>query len=147
MLNNKTINLMLEDNTNFGILITLFNTEEEFTAHPVTGEPLKVTDIDTPLDLDYFTFSGKISKSLEEGSPPLVSFTFEVINAATGALSIYLSEAEVKSLVPLADTKRDIYNPRLRFLGYYDINMTSTETNNIDRLMQGKVFISDGVTD
>uniref|UniRef100_A0AAU8BU04 Uncharacterized protein n=1 Tax=Salmonella phage PMBT29 TaxID=3137286 RepID=A0AAU8BU04_9VIRU len=45
--------------------------------------------------------------------------------------------------------KRDKYNPRQRFAGYYDIIMTRDVIGSAIssfRIMEGKVFISDGVT-
>lgn len=144
---NKTLDLVLEDNTNFGFLLSLYNTTEECTNHPVTGELINCVEVDTPLDVTGFAFAGKIAKSLEEGSLELTSFIFDIVEAPTGRVMMQLTETQIKNLVTNADAKRDIYNPRLRFLGYYDVNTTDLENTTVTRIMQGKVFISDGVTD
>lgn len=145
-LDEKTLDIVLEDGADFGYRLTLVEVEEVCTNHPVTGEAINCKEVESPIPITDVTFSGKISKSLDEGSTPLLSFTFTIESATKGVLRMSLTDTQVKSLVTQASTERDKYNPRLRFLGYYDIISTHTPSSVDTRLMQGKVYISDGVT-
>ncbi|ECP6930346.1 phage tail protein [Salmonella enterica] len=87
--------------------------------------------------------------SLDENAETLASFTTKIIDAAQGAIAISLPVESVENIGARASKDRDRYNPRQRFAGYYDIIMTRDVIGSAIssfRIMEGKVFISDGVT-
>lgn len=134
---NKSVDLSIETQVGFGILMQFedVTTVNGFT----TSEPINLTGC---------TFKGSIKLSLNPGTPVLESFAIVVADTAKGIVSMGLTKAQTLNLSSKASSKRDPYNPRLRFVGYYDVilvkvtNGTSSET----RILEGKVYVSDGVT-
>lgn len=145
--NEKSLDIVLEDNADFGLRLTLSSITEECDSHPVSGEQINCRDVETPIDLTTITFSGSISKSLDEGSATIENFTFIVNDATSGQVEMTLTKAQVKALVTQASSERSASNPRQRFLGYYDVMSFESQANVNTRIMQGRVYISDGVTD
>lgn len=146
-LNEKTFDMVLEDGTDFGYKLTLTEVSEVCSEHPVTKEPINCVPVRTPIDIANLTFSGNISLSLDEGSTSAASFTFTKINVLGGVVQMTLSKALIDTLIPQASSTRDKYNTRVRFLGYYDVVVLDTSTTSSTRILQGKVYVSDGVTD
>lgn len=146
-LNEKTLDLELEEGANFGIKLTFEEVTQECVEHPVTGELTNCKDVSSYIDLTDLTFQADIRKTLEEGSPVLGSFTFVINGPIGGEADMLMSTGEIADLGLLADDKRDTFNPRLRFLGYYDV-VTHDVVSLLDtRILQGKVYINDGVTE
>ena len=145
-LDEKTFDIVLEANTDFGYKLTLIKVEEQCTNHPVTNVPINCVEVETPIDVTLFTFTGNISTSLDEGSASQASFTFSKPDPTGGVVQMVLSNTIIKTLLPLASATRDTYNPRVRFLGYYDVMVLDSATNANTRVLQGKVYVSDGVT-
>lgn len=146
-LNEKTLDIVLEDNTDFGFRLTFKDISQNCTEHPVTGEQINCVDVENDLDITDLTFEGDISLSLDEPSTALVSFTFTTVSALEGILDMTLTAAQIKGLVTQASSTRDKYDPRRRFLGYYDVNSVDSISGITTRLLQGTVYVSDGVTD
>lgn len=133
---NKVVDINIETNTPFGWLMQFDD---------VTTDSLgNITE--TFVNLTGCTFKGAIKKDLDSSSPILTSFSINIIDVARGVVSVSLTKAQTASLAAQASTSRDKYNPRLRFLGYYDIILVKTSTQTEIRILEGKVFISDGVT-
>lgn len=130
---NKTIDMGVEANVPFNWLLQFEDVDD------VTGES-------TRINLTGSTFKGVIKGSLAPGAPVIETFTITLINATLGVVGVSLSKTQTANIATKATTLRDKYNPRLRFVGYYDIIMTKTSTNSNYRVLEGKVFISDGVT-
>lgn len=99
-----------------------------------------------PINLTGYTFKGVIKESLDPEAALLETFTITVLDAANGVVAVNLSKTQTANLTTKASKIRDKYNPRLRFVGYYDIIMTKTNSNTNFRVLEGKVYISDGVT-
>ncbi|EIS1948468.1 hypothetical protein LZD12_004769, partial [Salmonella enterica] len=104
---------------------------------------------EVPVNLTGYSLRGTIKSSLDENAEVLANFKTRVIDAAQGAAAISLSVADVTNIGEKASKERDKYSPRQRFAGYYDILMTrdviGSEVSSF-RIMEGKVYISDGVT-
>ncbi|EJB4242418.1 hypothetical protein MT068_001509 [Salmonella enterica] len=135
---NRVIDLVIDENVPYGLLMQFTDVDE--SVYPNTSEPV---------DLTGFSVRGQIKGSLEDGAPVIASFNTAIIDAKQGVASISLPIASVKTIGEKASKERDRYNPRQRFAGYYDIIMTRTAvgtTASSFRVMEGKVFISDGVT-
>lgn len=133
---NKTVDLSIEANIPFGLVMQF----QDIT----TDSSGAVTDT-TNISLAGYTFRGSIKTDLS--SPTILqNFSFTVIDSAKGILSMSLSKTQTAAIAAAAQSTRDKYNPRLRFVGYYDIILTKSSTNTEFRVLEGKIFISDGVT-
>lgn len=134
---NRTIDLTIDENVTYGLLLQF--SDENADVFPPTS---------TPIDLTGFSLRGDIKASLEPGAPVLASFTTAIVSAAEGIAQISLPVETTQLLAQGAKPSRDIYNPRLRLVGYYDILMTRQAGDSpvSFRIMEGSIFISDGVT-
>lgn len=132
---NKMVDLSVEANIPYDLLLQFEDVET-----------LLDSEVITPINLAGSTFKGVIKDSLEPSASLLETFTITVVDSANGVVGISLSKAQTANLTIKASKIRDKYNPRLRFVGYYDIIMTKTSSNTNFRVLEGKVYISDGVT-
>lgn len=132
---NKMVDLSVEANIPYGLLMQFEDVETLLDSENIV-----------PINLTGATFKGAIKDSLDPGAALLETFTITVIDAANGVVGVSLSKTQTANLTTKASKIRDKYNPRLRFVGYYDIIMTKTSSNTNFRVLEGKVFISDGVT-
>lgn len=132
---NKMVDLSVEANIPYGLLLQFEDVET-----------LLDSEVITPINLAGSTFKGVIKDSLEPSAALLETFTITVVDSANGVVGISLSKTQTANLTIKASKTRDKYNPRLRFVGYYDIIMTKTSSNTNFRVLEGKVYISDGVT-
>lgn len=132
---NKMVDLSVEANIPYGLLMQFEDVETLLDSENIF-----------PINLTGATFKGAIKDSLDPGAVLLETFTITVIDAAKGVVAVSLSKTQTANLTTKASKTRDKYNPRLRFVGYYDIIMTKTSSNTNFRVLEGKVFISDGVT-
>lgn len=132
---NKMVDLSVEANIPYGLLMQFEDVETLLDSENIF-----------PINLAGATFKGAIKDSLDPGAALLETFTITVIDAANGVVGVSLSKTQTANLTTKASKIRDKYNPRLRFVGYYDIIMTKTSSNTNFRVLEGKVFISDGVT-
>lgn len=132
---NKMVDLSVEANIPYGLLMQFEDVETLLDSENIV-----------PINLTGATFKGAIKDSLDPGAALLETFTITVIDAASGVVAVSLSKTQTANLTTKASKTRDKYNPRLRFVGYYDIIMTKTSSNTNFRVLEGKVFISDGVT-
>lgn len=129
------VDLSVEANIPYGMLMQFEDVETLLDSENIF-----------PINLTGATFKGAIKDSLDPGAALLETFTITVIDAASGVVAVSLSKTQTANLTTKASKTRDKYNPRLRFVGYYDIIMTKTSSNTNFRVLEGKVFISDGVT-
>lgn len=129
------VDLSVEANIPYGLLMQFEDVETLLDSENIV-----------PINLTGATFKGAIKDSLDPGAALLETFTITVIDAASGVVAVSLSKTQTANLTTKASKIRDKYNPRLRFVGYYDIIMTKTSSNTNFRVLEGKVFISDGVT-
>lgn len=132
---NKMVDLSVEANIPYGLLMQFEDVETLLDSESIV-----------PINLTGATFKGAIKDSLDPGAALLETFTITVIDAASGVVAVSLSKTQTANLTTKASKTRDKYNPRLRFVGYYDIIMTKTSSNTNFRVLEGKVYISDGVT-
>lgn len=132
---NKIVDLSVEANIPYGLLMQFEDVETLLDSENIV-----------PINLTGFTFKGAIKDSLDPEAVLLETFTITIIDAANGVVGISLSKTQTANLTTKASKIRDKYNPRLRFAGYYDIIMTKTSNNTNFRVLEGKVYISDGVT-
>lgn len=145
-MNKKTRDVILEEHSAFGYRMTLTDVETVCSEHPITKEPMNCKEVRTPIDMSNSTLKGDIANSLDDGATILGSFTFTMLDASNGVAEMTLTKDQVNTLVALASDVREPYDPRFRFLGFYDVVLTEETTGTPTRLFQGKVFVSDGVT-
>ncbi|AXQ66749.1 tail protein [Vibrio phage vB_VpS_PG07] len=145
VLDQKTYDIILEEGADFGLRLRLKETELQCTQHPVTGNDENCVEVETPINLTYQEFTGSIADSLEDSATDIGSFTFQKTDAVNGVVDMSLGRAEVTAMLPYAQPTRDKYSPRIRFLGYYDVLVRDTQSDVVTRIMQGKVYFSDGV--
>ncbi|EJT0117234.1 hypothetical protein NVX19_003485 [Salmonella enterica] len=135
---NRVIDLVIDEKVPYGLLMQFMDVDDG--VYPNTS---------TPVDLTGYSLRGVIKNSLEEDAEVLATFTTSIVDAAQGAAAISLPIEAVNTIGEKASKERDKYNPRQRFAGYYDIVMTRDvigSSVSSFRIMEGKVFISDGVT-
>ena len=134
---NRVIDVVLDENVPYGMIMQYIDVDD--STNPPT---------ETVINLKDFSLRGSISKDLD-GGPILASFVTSIVDASQGVASISLTKAMVDTLAAAASKERDKYNARLRFIGYYDVIMTRTTIgadSSSFRVMEGKVYLSDGVT-
>ena len=135
---NRVIDIVVDEKVPYGLIMQFMDVDD--SVYPPS---------EVPVNLTGYSLRGTIKSSLEESSEVLASFTTRVVDAAQGAAAISLSAADVSNIATKASKERDKYNPRQRFAGYYDIIMTrdvvGSEVSSF-RIMEGKVYVSDGVT-
>ncbi|AJA41762.1 L-shaped tail fiber assembly [Escherichia phage DT571/2] len=135
---NRVIDIVVDEKVPYGLIMQFMDVDD--SVYPPS---------ETPVNLAGYSLRGTIKSSLDENAETLASFTTSIIDAAQGAAAISLSVADVTNIGEKASKERDKYNPRQRFAGYYDILMTrdviGSEVSSF-RIMEGKVYISDGVT-
>lgn len=135
---NRVIDLVIDENVPYGLMMQFLDVDD--SVHPPT---------EVPVNLTGYSLRGTIKSSLDEDAETLATFTTNIIDAAQGAVAIGLPVESVENIGAKAAKDRDKYNPRQRFAGYYDIIMTRDVIGSAIssfRIMEGKVFISDGVT-
>ncbi|QTJ63442.1 tail protein [Salmonella phage STWB21] len=135
---NRVIDIVVDEKVPYGLIMQFMDVDD--SIYP---------PIEVPVNLTGYSLRGTIKASLEEDAETLATFKTRVIDAAQGAAAISLSISDVTNIGNKASKERDKYNPRQRFAGYYDILMTrdviGSEVSSF-RIMEGKVYISDGVT-
>lgn len=135
---NRVIDIVIDEKVPYGLIMQFMDVDD--SVYPPT---------EVPVNLTGYSLRGTIKSSLDENAEVLANFKTRVIDAAQGAAAISLSVADVTNIGEKASKERDKYNPRQRFAGYYDILMTraviGSEVSSF-RIMEGKVYISDGVT-
>ncbi|WP_349043664.1 DUF7264 domain-containing protein [Brucella melitensis] len=135
---NRVIDIVVDEKVPYGLIMQFMDVDD--SVYPPT---------EVPVNLTGYSLRGTIKSSLDENAEVLANFKTHVIDAAQGATAINLSIADTTNIGEKASKERDKYNPRQRFAGYYDILMTrdviGSEVNSF-RIMEGKVYISDGVT-
>ena len=135
---NRVIDIVVDENVPYGLLMQ-FNDVDD-SVYPPT---------EVPVNLTGYSLRGTIKANLDEDAETLATFKTRVIDAAQGVAAISLSISDITNIGDKASKERDKYNPRQRFAGYYDILMTrdviGSEVSSF-RILEGKVYISDGVT-
>ncbi|QAX92226.1 collar tail protein for L-shaped tail fibre attachment [Salmonella phage 1-23] len=135
---NRVIDIVVDEKVPYGLIMQFMDVDD--SVYPPT---------EVPVNLTGYSLRGTIKSSLDENAEVLANFKTRVIDAVQGAAAISLSVADVTNIGEKASKERDKYNPRQRFAGYYDILMTrdviGSEVSSF-RIMEGKVYISDGVT-
>ncbi|WLI71327.1 hypothetical protein CPTAKMECS_025 [Salmonella phage vB_SenS-AKM_ECS] len=135
---NRVIDIVVDEKVPYGLIMQFMDVDD--SVYPPT---------EVPVNLTGYSLRGTIKASLDEDAETLATFKTRVIDAAQGAAAISLSISDVTNIGNKASKERDKYNPRQRFAGYYDILMTrdviGSEVSSF-RIMEGKVYISDGVT-
>lgn len=135
---NRVIDIVVDEKVPYSLIMQFIDVDD--SVYPPT---------EVPVNLTGYSLRGTIKSSLDENAEVLANFKTQVINAAQGAAAISLSIADTTNIGEKASKERDKYNPRQRFAGYYDILMTrdviGSEVNSF-RIMEGKVYISYGVT-
>lgn len=135
---NRVIDIVVDEKVPYGLIMQFMDVDD--SVYPPT---------EVPVNLTGYSLRGTIKSSLDENAEVLANFKTRVIDAAQGAAAISLSVADVTNIGEKASKERDKYNPRQRFAGYYDILMArdviGSEVSSF-RIMEGKVYISDGVT-
>uniref|UniRef100_A0AB39C0X2 LtfC/p132/Gp6 beta-sandwich domain-containing protein n=1 Tax=Salmonella phage PMBT26 TaxID=3229745 RepID=A0AB39C0X2_9CAUD len=135
---NRVIDIVVDEKVPYGLIMQFMDVDD--SVYPPT---------EVPVNLTGYSLRGTIKSSLDENAEVLANFKTHIIDATQGAAAISLSIADTTNISEKASKERDKYNPRQRFAGYYDILMTrdviGSEVNSF-RIMEGKVYISDGVT-
>lgn len=135
---NRVIDIVVDEKVPYSLIMQFMDVDD--SVYPPT---------EVPVNLTGYSLRGTIKSSLDENAEVLADFKTHIIDAAQGAAAISLSIADTTNIGEKASKERDKYNPRQRFAGYYDILMTrdviGSEVNSF-RIMEGKVYISDGVT-
>lgn len=132
---NKTVDICVEANVSYGLVLQFEDVDT-----------LKDSQSYYPIDITGATFRASIKDSLETTGKVLESFGVNIINPKDGVVSMSLTKAQTTNLSAKASLNRDKYNPRLRFVGYYDLIMTKASSATDFRVIEGKVYISDGAT-
>lgn len=143
-LDNKTLDIVLEENTDFGFKLTFTEVNTECDTHPVSGEETNCREVSAPLDVSGLTFYGNIATSLDDGSTTLAAFAFSVLGAANGFVEMTLDQATINTIAANRPNLPD--SQRKRQIGYYDVISVDPNSNTTTRILQGKVYVSDGVT-
>lgn len=134
---NRVVDIILDQNVSYGLMLQFMDIDD--SAYPAT---------ETPVNLTGVTLKSSIKDSLESTGVKLADFVVTVVNATQGQASLGLTAATVATIVSKASKERDKYNTRLRFAGYYDVIMTkgTGAAATSYRVMEGSVYVSDGVT-
>ena len=135
---NRVIDIVVDEKVPYGLVMQFMDVDD--SVYPPS---------EIPVNLTGYSLRGTIKASLDEDAEILATFKTRIIDAAQGAAAISLSVGDVNNTGIKASKERDKYNPRQRFAGYYDILMTrdviGSEVSSF-RIMEGKVYVSDGVT-
>ncbi|AXC41491.1 collar tail protein for L-shaped tail fibre attachment [Salmonella phage S131] len=135
---NRVIDIVIDEKVPYGLIMQFMDVDD--SVYPPS---------EIPVNLTGYSLRGTIKASLDEDAETLATFKTRIIDAAQGAAAISLSVGDVNNIGIKASKERDKYNPRQRFAGYYDILMTrdviGSEVSSF-RIMEGKVYVSDGVT-
>lgn len=142
MINDRTLDITLDEGAGLYYTLELTNEEETCDTHPITGEDTNCVVTQVVADLTGATIAGNITD--EFGGSILGTFTCGLTtDGSDGLIDISLSEATIQGLANSVRTEASYGNdPRLRFVGYYDIILTTSGESN--RLMEGKVIMSLG---
>lgn len=136
MIENRIVDLVVDSNTPFAYVLKF-----QDISISITGE----LEYEVDIDITGATLKGVIKKSLDPTDSVLTTFDTNIATPKLGVATISLSQDKVKILSSKASIERDKYNNRLRFVGYYDILMTMPNKQPV-RILEGTVYISDGVT-
>ncbi|AQT25282.1 tail protein [Providencia phage vB_PreS_PR1] len=136
MIENRVLDLVVDSNIPFAYVLKFQDVTLGFN-----GEVAEEVDI----DITGATFKGSIKTGLDASSTKITDFDAKVVTPKLGIASVSLSKEKVSLLEKAASTDRDKYNQRLRFVGFYDILMTMPNKQPV-RILEGKVYINDGVT-
>lgn len=130
---NRTVDLIIDSNVDFAY--TLFF--EDSTI-------LNGVEHSTPMDISNLVLKGSISKDLGS-KEKIVDLFFREVKPESGLVNMELDIESVNRVQNAASDVRDKYSPRLRFVGYYDV-LAANASKGFLRILEGKVYISDGVT-
>ncbi len=144
-LNEKTLDIVLEEYADFGYQLTFQEVTQQCSEHPVTGEPTNCKDVASILPVDSLTFSAEISDNLTDDRNLLDSFTISMAFAPDGIIEMTLTKEQIVALAVNRPNNQKA-GERMRLIGYYDLVSLDPSADVTTRLMQGKVYISDGVT-
>ncbi|QVQ56985.1 l-shaped tail fiber protein p132 [Proteus phage VTCCBPA139] len=134
IIENRTVDLRMDANLDFGYLLQFTEVDvDDFGKETIL-----------PIDLTGFSFKGSISDKLNDGKE-LANFDIGIADAKKGIVTLFLDKGIVNSLPRRKDSKAEEYNSRLKFVGYYDVISTNTLGSQM-RILEGKIFISEGVT-
>ncbi len=142
MFNDKTLDITLDEGASLAYSLALESELEVCTAHPITGENTNCHIQATPTDISAATFTGSIVA--EFGGSVLATFTTALVgDGSTGVVRVSLSKTTIETLADLVRDNPPIQkNPRLRDLGFYNINYITAGSQV--RIMEGRVTISLG---
>lgn len=135
---NRVIDIVIDEKVPYGLIMQFMDVDDSVYL-----------PTESPVNLTGYSLRGTIKTNLDENAETLATFKTSVIDATHGVATISLSISDVTNIGNKASKERDKYNPRQRFAGYYDILMTRDDTGSevgSFRIMEGKVYISDGVT-
>ncbi|QPB12124.1 hypothetical protein [Providencia phage PSTCR5] len=99
----------------------------------------------TDIDITGATFKSSIKDSLDDDGRLITDIDIRVATPNAGIATMTITKDKVDILEKAAVKDREKYNPRIRFVGYYDVIMTMPNKTPI-RILEGKVYINDGVT-
>lgn len=136
---NKTVDLVIDTNVAYGMIIQISDVTYN-NGIPTGSAAVNITGA---------SFRGSIRKELSPSSPIIESFSISIQSAVDGVALMRLTKAQTQNLANQASPERDKYNPRVRFVGYYDVLMTRAPVAGDAlefRILEGKLYVSDGVT-
>lgn len=99
----------------------------------------------TDIDITGATFKSSIKDSLDASGKLITDIDVKVATPKAGIATMTITKDKVDIIEKAAVKDREKYNPRIRFVGYYDVIMTIPNKTPI-RILEGKVYINDGVT-
>lgn len=136
MIENRVVDLVVDSNVPFAYVLKF----QDVTVG-VNNDIEELVDV----DITGATFKGFIKAGLDQSDTKITEFDAKVVTPKTGIATMSLTKEKVALLEKAASKERDKYNSRLRFVGYYDILMTMPNKQPT-RILEGKVYINDGVT-
>ncbi len=135
MIENRVLDLVVDSKIAFAYVLKF---------QDVTVDAFDVTTL-TDIDITGATFKSSIKDSLDAGSKLITDIDVKVATPKAGIATMTLTKDKVDIIEKAAVKERERFNPRIRFVGYYDVIMTMPNKTPI-RILEGKVYINDGVT-
>lgn len=136
MVENRTVDLVIDGNVSFAYVLKF-----QDVSIGIAGAVESAVDI----DITGAVIKGSIKKGLNSTDAKITDFDATVVTPKAGVASLSLTKEKVAIVAQAASSDRDKYNPRLRFAGYYDVLVTMPNKQPV-RILEGKVYINDGVT-
>lgn len=135
MIENRVLDLSIDSKIAFAYVLKF----QDVTIDELGNQTL------TDIDITGATFKSSIKDSLDSTGKLITNIDVKVATPKAGIATMTITKDKVDLLEAAASPDRDRYNPRIRFVGYYDIVMTMPNKTPI-RILEGKVYINDGVT-